>query len=71
MSKETEVFDFVYEYIVEHNGRSPSLDQIAAACDIVKSHAKFIVGKLVKNKVLQQEEGARGIRIPNSKLIVE
>jgi SOS-response transcriptional repressor LexA len=70
MSKE-KVFEFIKNYIIK-NRRSPSLDEIMAGCDILsKSHAHFIVEKLVAVGLLQKLHGARGLILPNSKMVEE
>jgi len=71
MSKEKVVFEFVRGYLIENRGRAPSYDQIMEACDIAsKSNVGFLLDKLVELGLLEQEEGARGLRLPNSKLII-
>ena len=70
MSKE-KVFEFIKDYIIA-NGRSPSLDEIMVGCGILsKSHAHTIVEKIVAVGLLEKLGGARGLRLPNSRVVVE
>lgn len=72
MSKVSEVYSYVRKYLVSNSGRSPSYGEIMDACGITsKSNVRPILEKLAELGMLELEEGARGIRIPNSRLIVE
>jgi SOS-response transcriptional repressor LexA len=70
MRKE-KVFEFIKNYIIK-NRRSPSLDEIMAGCGILsKSHAHSIVEKIVAVGLLEKLGGARGLRLPNSRMVEE
>jgi SOS-response transcriptional repressor LexA len=72
VSKAKAVYQYVREYLIENKGRSPSYDQIMEACDIAsKSNVGTLLGVLVEAGLLEREDGARGLRLPNSKLVVE
>lgn len=66
MSKDNDVLKFVIRYKAEHNGNSPSYDEIVDACGVWKSQVGGILGRLEKNGLLESE-GTRGIKIPGSK----
>lgn len=61
--KEQAVLDFVKAYKREHQGTSPSLDEIATGCNLVsRAHSKYYVGRLVdKNRLIFH--GTRNIQI--------
>lgn len=66
MSKEKEILRFVIEYKMDHNGNSPSYDQIMDACEISsKSEVKRILEGM-EGAGLLNLNGRRGIEIPNS-----
>ena len=71
MSKDNDVLKFVIRHKAEHNGNSPSLEEIKNACEIKsKSHVSQILDKLEKNGLLESE-GTRSIKIPNSRWTYE
>lgn len=72
MSKANEVYQYIHQFLIDNKGRAPSYDQIMEACEILsKSNIRPILETLADSGLLELEEGARGIRIPNSRLIVE
>lgn len=60
------MLDFVTSYIRGHNGASPSLANIAAACGLTsRQHARDIVTALVVSGRLRRLHGqARGLQLP-------
>ena len=72
MSKIKEVYRYVFDYMVENKGRSPSYDEIMQACNIAsKSNVRPILEKLAEVGLVELEDGARGIKLPNSEYSVK
>lgn len=66
MAKHKDVLKFVIRYKSEHNGNSPSYEEIMAGCKIKsKSHVSGILDEL-ENDGLLEHNGVKSINIPNS-----
>ena len=71
MSKDNSVLKFVIRHKAEHNGNSPSYEEIMSACGIKsKSHVGVILDRLEASGLLESE-GTRSIKIPNSRWTYE
>lgn len=65
MATPADILEYIVTYKSEHNGNSPSLDDIKDEFGMSKSSAKYILDKLKREGYISGE-GVRNISIPNS-----
>ena len=70
-SKKEEVYQFIMQYKSEHNGLSPSYDQIREGCSISSKNSIALILRELINEGRIGREGTRGISIPNSEWIMK
>lgn len=65
-----QVLAFVRDYIVT-NRWAPSMREIADALDVVPSTVKYAIDDLVDRGRLEVGDGARAMRLPNTRIVFE
>jgi DNA-binding MarR family transcriptional regulator len=65
MATPADILEFIVIYKQNHNGNSPSLDDIAGEFGMSKSAVKYTLDKLSKDGYITRN-GVRNITVPNS-----